>query len=100
MPRVVFYEMNIFIQLQQKKYFHSTKHIYSTLQVPGHRGGHEEEENRISRQFIEWVINHLELAAKFVENALPFVNEREEGMAEVAIIEMILFHSWCRKLGS
>ena len=83
-----------------RKYFHSTKHIYSTLQVPGHRGGHEEEENSISRQFREWVINRLELAAKFVENALPFVNEREEGMAEVAINVMILFHSWCRKLGS
>ena len=38
----------------------------------------EEEENSISRQFIEWVINRLELAAKFVENVLPFVNEREE----------------------
>ena len=35
----------------------------------------EEEENSISRQFIKWVINHLELAAKFVKNVLPFVNE-------------------------
>ena len=58
----------------------------------------EEEENSISRQFIEWVINRLELAAKFVENVLPFVNEREEEMAEVAINLRILFHSWCRKL--
>ena len=35
----------------------------------------QEEENSISRQFIKWVINHLELAAKFVKNILPFVNE-------------------------
>ena len=28
-----------------------------------------------------------------MENALPFVNEREEEMAEVAINVMILFHS-------
>ena len=54
----------------------------------------EEKENSISRQFIEWVINRVELEAKFVENALPFVNEREEGMAEVAINVMILFHIW------
>ena len=27
----------------------------------------------------------LELAAKFVENVLPFINEREEEMAEVPI---------------
>ena len=56
----------------------------------------EEDENSISRQFIEWVINRLELVAKF--NVLPFVNEREEEMAEVAINLRILFHSWCRKL--
>ena len=31
----------------------------------------EEDENSISRQFIEWVINCLELTAKF--NVLPFV---------------------------
>ena len=37
MPKVMFYEANIGIQLQRKKYFHSTKHIYSTLQFPGHR---------------------------------------------------------------
>ena len=42
----------------------------------------EEEEDSISRQFIEWVINRLELAAKFVENVLQFVNEREEEMAD------------------
>jgi len=42
----------------------------------------EEEEDSISQQFIEWVINRLELAAKFVENVLQFVNEREEEMAD------------------
>ena len=42
----------------------------------------EEEENSISWQFIEWLINCLELAAKFEENVLPFINEREEEMAD------------------
>ena len=56
----------------------------------------EEEDNSISQQFIEWVINRLELAAKFVENVLPFINEREEEMTEVTINLRILFHSWCR----
>ena len=41
----------------------------------------EKEENSISRKFIEWVISRLELAAKFVENVLPVVNEREEEMS-------------------
>ena len=58
----------------------------------------EEEENSISRQFVEWVISRLELAAKFVENVQLFVNEREKEMAEVAINLRILFHSWCREL--
>ena len=30
-PKVMFYETNIYIQLQQKTYFHWAKHIYSTL---------------------------------------------------------------------
>ncbi|KAJ7383363.1 hypothetical protein OS493_028441 [Desmophyllum pertusum] len=58
----------------------------------------EEEENSISRPFIEWVINRLELAAKFVENILPFVNERKDELTEVASNLRILFHSWCRRL--
>ena len=56
----------------------------------------EEEDNSISQQFIEWVINRLELAAKFVENVLPFINKREEELAEVTINLRILFHSWCQ----
>jgi len=58
----------------------------------------EEEQNSLSRPFIEWVINRLESAARFVENVLPYVNERKEELTEVAGNLRILFHSWCRKL--
>ena len=43
----------------------------------------EEEENSISRPFIECVINRLESAAKFVESILPIVNEFKGELTEV-----------------
>ena len=58
----------------------------------------EEGENNISRPFLEWVINRLEEAAKFIENILPFINERRDELTEVASNLRILFHSWCRRL--
>ena len=60
----------IFIQLQQKNIFIQQNIFIQLFKFPsgGHWGGHEEEENSISRQFIEWVINRSELAGKFVEN--------------------------------
>ena len=59
----------------------------------------EEEENSVSRPFIECVINRLESAAKFVENILPIVSEFKGELTEVAgNCLRVLFHSWCRKL--
>lgn len=58
----------------------------------------EEGENSISRPFIEWAINRLDSAAKFVENVLPIVNEHKAELTEVANNLRVLYHLWCRKL--
>ena len=58
----------------------------------------EEGENSISRPFIEWAINRLDSAAKFVENVFPIVNEHKAELAEVANNLRVLYHLWSRKL--
>ena len=58
----------------------------------------EEGENSTSRSFIEWAINRLDAAAKFVENVLPVVNEHKAELTEVANNLRVLYHLWCRKL--
>ena len=71
--------------LDEDSFLHCFEDVISLLNVC------EEEQNSISRPFIEFVINRLESAAKFVENILPIVSECKGELTEAAGNLRVLF---------
>ena len=77
---------------QEQQYLFCFQDILNLLDIC------EQEDNNVSKPFIESMICRLEVAYKFMDVVLPHVHEYKHELNEVSNNLKIIFHKWCRKL--